>query len=428
MDKNIPVFFIDYRIKSVKFLFNNDTMLEIGRVMFGDCAFVAHQRRPAAGPEPARTHFNPVPSIRKMERQKNVRMNQGQRAKRPTALYNSLPVSMANGGHFDASSDDNSTPTRRRRAVNRVFQEFADETSMHGVPKIINAKSLPAKIFWSIICLAAFVMFIWQTGILLARFYSYPKKVNVEIVQRPVRFPHVTVCNCKPLDMIAVNVIENLRDEVDNSETFAKFPYLSDFAEKYSKYQEQVINFMFTSSFAGGFDGNLTEGNETFPVEDYPNGEQDNFTYQDYPYPQDQDMNISDEVYKELEEQQRRRTEYLKYLNSKMGLAANIGSEVIFSAGIQLKEFIVHCTFMNRDCNDEIAKNIFVKNFNEIFFNCFTFAPERIMENTATRLHGVEQGLNLLLFTGSGGSVKAESHYVTSGITETDSPLSGTTG
>ncbi|CAD5118383.1 unnamed protein product [Dimorphilus gyrociliatus] len=397
-------------------------MLEIGRVMFGDCAFVAHQRRPAAGPEPTRTHYNPVPSIRKMERQKNVRMNQGQRAKRPTALYNSLPISMANGGHFDASSDDNSTPTRRRRAVNRVFQEFADETSMHGVPKIINAKSLPAKIFWSIICLAAFVMFIWQTGILLARFYSYPKKVNVEIVQRPVRFPHVTVCNCKPLDMIAVNVIENLRDGVDNSETFAKFPYLSDFAEKYTKYQEQVFKFMFTTTFID----RRIDGNDTFPPQDYQYGEPDNFTFQEYP--QETDMNFTGGLDTDLEEQQRRRTEYLKYLNSKMGLAANIGSEVIFSAGIQLKEFIVHCNFMNRDCNDEIAKHIFVKNFNEIFFNCFTFAPERIMENTATRLHGVEQGLNLLLFTGSGGTVEAASHYVTPGITETDSPLSGTTG
>ena len=61
--------------------------------------------------------------------------------------------------------------------VHRVFQEFADGTSMHGVPRIINARSIPARFFWSIICMGAFGMFLWQCGILLGRYYSYPKKV-----------------------------------------------------------------------------------------------------------------------------------------------------------------------------------------------------------------------------------------------------------
>ena len=69
-------------------------------------------------------------------------------------------------------------PNRRTMDVHRVFREFADSTSMHGVPRIINARSLTARIFWSITCICAFVIFLWQCIILLERFYSYPKKVR----------------------------------------------------------------------------------------------------------------------------------------------------------------------------------------------------------------------------------------------------------
>jgi len=60
-------------------------------------------------------------------------------------------------------------------------------TSMHGVPRIINARSLPARVFWSVICVGAFGMFFWQSGILLDKYFSYPKKVNMEVVQQPVQ-------------------------------------------------------------------------------------------------------------------------------------------------------------------------------------------------------------------------------------------------
>jgi len=58
---------------------------------------------------------------------------------------------------------------------------------MHGVPRIINARSLPARVFWSVICVGAFGMFFWQSGILLDKYFSYPKKVNMEVVQQPVQ-------------------------------------------------------------------------------------------------------------------------------------------------------------------------------------------------------------------------------------------------
>lgn len=76
-----------------------------------------------------------------------------------------------------AMMGDEQKGNRGAREVQQVFQEFADGTSMHGVPRIINARSIHARFFWSVICMGAFGMFLWQCGILLERYYSYPKKV-----------------------------------------------------------------------------------------------------------------------------------------------------------------------------------------------------------------------------------------------------------
>ena len=81
---------------------------------------------------------------------------------------------------------------------------------MHGVPRIINARSLTARVFWSIVCIGAFLIFLWTGANLLNQYYSYPKKVNVEIVQRPVPFPSVTVCNTGHLSLLTVDRLEQV--------------------------------------------------------------------------------------------------------------------------------------------------------------------------------------------------------------------------
>ena len=47
-------------------------------------------------------------------------------------------------------------------AFRDVLQQFSDHTTMHGVPKVINAKSTIARIFWSFVCLGAGAMFALQ--------------------------------------------------------------------------------------------------------------------------------------------------------------------------------------------------------------------------------------------------------------------------
>ncbi len=49
---------------------------------------------------------------------------------------------------------------------------------MHGIPKAIRARSTAARVFWSLVCVAAALMFCVQFAQLLQKYYSYPKKVG----------------------------------------------------------------------------------------------------------------------------------------------------------------------------------------------------------------------------------------------------------
>ncbi|ELU12615.1 hypothetical protein CAPTEDRAFT_185559 [Capitella teleta] len=262
--------------------------------------------------------------------------------------------------------------------VHRVFQEFADGTSMHGVPRIINARSIPGRFCWSVICMGAFGMFLWQCGILLERYYSYPKKVMVEIVQRPVPFPAVSLCNTDFLDLeVAHHLKETL---IQSNGTFMP-------TEKQAKFIERYFDF-FLYSF------HLLS------------------------------------VYQEITQDKNKLQQDMAEVYSRLGLVANLGHQLSSTGSIQLDNFIVSCRFMDGLCNVTTA---FDKIFDPYFFNCFTFQPNTILKSRASRLQGVEYGLTVLLFTKSAGQVgmdreDAEELTFIPGLQESDSALASGQG
>jgi len=51
------------------------------------------------------------------------------------------------------------------------LREFAQTTSLHGVPRVISAQTLVARVFWSSVCLGAFL--VWSMcGQWVARVWS----------------------------------------------------------------------------------------------------------------------------------------------------------------------------------------------------------------------------------------------------------------
>lgn len=257
---------------------------------------------------------------------------------------------------------------RRTMDVHRVFREFADGTSMHGVPRIINARSMCARIFWSIICLCAFGMFIWQTAILLERYYSYPKKVNMEIVQKPVEFPWVSMCNTDHLDLLYVDRLNSFFHDSNVTE-------IND--EQFLYWQSQYEEFWDSS----------------------------NMFFMPYlmNFPRDKGREDMLAVY------------------SRLGLTANLGVELASMGGIKLEDFIISCRFSGEECN--VTKS-FIKYFDPEYFNCFTFNPRAMQTgNTSNRLNGAEYGLTVILFMGSAGTFttgESEVEYIIPGMEESN--------
>ena len=265
----------------------------------------------------------------------------------------------------------------RTMDVNRVFREFADATSMHGVPHIINSRCQIARIFWSIICIGAFGMFTWQCGILLERYYTYPKKVNVEIIQQPVQFPWVSVCNTDHLDILTVGRIEALLNEANGID--------DGIAEDLLKWQNVYDEFWVTSM----------------------------------------DFFMSFQLEEQLEQHAVESRKMQNAVYSRLGITANLGTNLSSSGGIKRDDFIVSCRFKRESCNVSESYAAF---FDPYYFNCFTFRPKGDITKRASRLNGAEYGLTMLLFLGSAGQLVQVEEGIIPGMEATDQALTAGRG
>lgn len=144
--------------------------------------------------------------------------------------------------------------------------------------------------------------------------------MNVEIIQSPVKFPSVTVCNTGHLDMLVVDRIEKYFDS-ESEDLHDSDSSLDEFFEKYTVFQSNAMSFFLH----------------------YPDRLQES---------KGRDM---------IE------------ISSRLGLVANVGQTLASSAGIQAKDFIMQCQFLGKSCN---VSQSFVKHFDPYFFNCFTFNPQ----------------------------------------------------
>ncbi|PIK38023.1 putative amiloride-sensitive sodium channel subunit alpha [Apostichopus japonicus] len=97
------------------------------------------------------------------------------------------------------SSADYSPPSKlKHTSLVDVLHGFANETTAHGIPRIIDRPKLISKIFWSVLVIVAFVVFFWQTYQLAKNYYAFNTKINL-INSQSVAFPAVTVCNLNRL-------------------------------------------------------------------------------------------------------------------------------------------------------------------------------------------------------------------------------------
>ena len=253
-------------------------------------------------------------------------------------------------------------------AVKHVLQTFAAHTSLHGVPKVINARSPLARIFWSLVCITACAMFCLQMSEVLTRYFSYPKKVTVEVVPTPVPFPAISICNMRNLDIHVLNSLNKMfltDDKPYNHINKSETAFINEYMKKVAKYAPLF------------------------------------WTYQAV-YP---------EVFQEV--------------FSRTTFSANIDVDVIAKAAVQLEGFIVNCHYAGHRCN---RTRDFHRFFDPYYFNCFTYqAPEPSqMEDSLSE--GIENGWSTILLSGSGMLTRNEDLRMLPGLHEWRSAVSASEG
>ena len=252
-------------------------------------------------------------------------------------------------------------------ALRDVFQTFADSSSMHGIPKVINAKSTFARVFWSVVCITAGGMFCVQFAELLQKYFSYPKKVTVEVVPSPMPFPAISVCNMRNLDIVVLNTLN--RKFINNSAPYyhiqtSKNPFIKEYMKTVAKYAPLWYEY------------------------------------------QEERPKVFQEVF------------------SRTTFSANIETSVISEAAVQLDEFLVTCQHGGHTCNRTTE---FLKFYDPYYFNCYTYTAPR-SEYPEALSEGIENGWSAIVLSGSGMLDKNDEIRMLPGLHEWRSPVSSSEG
>ncbi|KAL6730601.1 hypothetical protein Aduo_001563 [Ancylostoma duodenale] len=80
----------------------------------------------------------------------------------------------------------------------QILKDFANWSTVCGVPHIANAETKRWRFFWSAVFICMVSMFIYQLYMMISKFIQFPVGVNTEIFFEEQPFPVVTVCNSNP--------------------------------------------------------------------------------------------------------------------------------------------------------------------------------------------------------------------------------------
>ena len=80
-------------------------------------------------------------------------------------------------------------------SLQHTIKEFAGNTTMHGAPRVILAETPIKRTFWLSVFIVCWTMFVYQTILVCRNYLTYPKRTDIEIINKEPPFPAVTFCN-----------------------------------------------------------------------------------------------------------------------------------------------------------------------------------------------------------------------------------------
>ena len=228
-----------------------------------------------------------------------------------------------------------------------VLHNFANETTLHGLPKIIKPSNILRRTIWFGLFSCSLAVLVWQASELVNQYLSFKTTVSVKVDQSAIQFPSVTICDENGVNMemredvaqhvngynfISIfnpwnySVFHDLTIDDKVNRTACSPPQVCDFKQAYLKWFASIA--------------------KTYHADYKENHQFDGYV-----------------------------------------LAANLGLDVATIAGLRLKNVVYVCTISGRPCQ----KKDFVTYRHNKYLLCHTFKDKRKAQV------GRNQGLKLVL-------------------------------
>ncbi|VDO58159.1 unnamed protein product [Haemonchus placei] len=261
----------------------------------------------------------------------------------------------------------------------QVLHDFANWSTVCGVPHIANARTRAWRIFWSVVFICMFSMFVYQLYTMIVKFISFPSNVNTEIFFKEQAFPVVTVCNSNPYKFSAI---------LNQSNNLDTIKHLMDV-------------------YVGASSKSLTASDEygLYARNEYPTPQ----LCQCYHLNRPSVKKFFSSFLKKLQNlfskrlkkycshlfQELMNTDYEKEQRAWDALAleaAQLGEEMLNPALYTFGELITDCTFSGKKC----SAADFTRIFDPIYGACYSFNEDSTLSYSTSRA-GMKFGLKLLI-------------------------------
>ncbi|XP_074644233.1 FMRFamide-activated amiloride-sensitive sodium channel-like [Tubulanus polymorphus] len=98
---------------------------------------------------------------------------------------------------------ENETKERERqlkwKSIRKTIRQFLTDTTAHGVPRTVSAKSVYRRVFWICIIFIALMMNLMHLSLLVTQYLRFPSEEVTKVQYGWVEFPSVTLCNIKAM-------------------------------------------------------------------------------------------------------------------------------------------------------------------------------------------------------------------------------------
>lgn len=295
--------------------------------------------------------------------------------------------------HEDEDKDD--------KTFSKVVLKFMGYTSAHGIGRLADSKTIFWKIFWTLVCMGAVGMFIYQAYGLFELFLSRPVSTSVKIsFEKKLPFPAVTICN---LNMIRKDVMPSqLKEKIEKT-------YGDGTGDSGSGYSG--------SGDSGSGTGQARRRRNVPPVTGSGSGVQptpatndddyyyDDSAYQDYQYDGSGDGYNSAEDEEDLDDDYPEANEVSLETKLRTEISQLIGgldSADLYYNGHLFSDLVQNCTWKGLDCKSGNLSKSWIHSWNYQYGNCFTFnsgfnAEHKEVRVLKTTKPGPSQGLILHL-------------------------------